>query len=189
MSLNNIIKTLETETQKEIEAIEQSTQESLAKLAKEYEQKLTNSKDEILTQANSEAQRTADLHLFAEQTELKKQVLQKKRSLIDNIYQQAIGKLSKLPDSEYQKMIVTLLKQLPVQSGSIIPAQGREKVTREAVKKSKGQFQVSSETVDSAGGFIWYSEKMNIDNTFEQLVRNAREETEIEIAQELFKNK
>ena len=45
---------------------------------------------------------------------------------------------------------------------------------------------LAEKTIDSAGGFIWQSEKLNIDNTFEQLLTNIRQKTEMEVAKNLF---
>lgn len=186
MALKDILKTLEAEAEARIKEIEDKSKQEIKELKAEHSRRMKKERERFLTVAKVKAQKDAEMKLFAKKFELKNEVLNRKREIINQVYNQALDKLRKLPDSEYGKIIKKLFKNITGEGeGVIIPAKGREGITKKAAYGMN--LKVADKSIDSAGGFVWQSEKVNFDNTFEQLLDDIRHETEMEVARELFK--
>ncbi len=185
MSLNDIVTTLEKEAANKISEINKQAEQEINSLQVESNEYLASAKEEVLSSAKCNAQKEQDMKLFIEQSSLKKQILDKKRQIIDQIYQTALTELKNVSDKDYESIIEKLIKKLPAK-GNILSAKGKEEITKKIARKVNNDLKVSTEIIDAVGGFIWQSEDLNIDNTFEQIINNIRQETEIEVAKIIF---
>lgn len=187
MSINDIITTLEKETANRISEINKQAEQEINSLRIEYDQRLAKAKERVLSSVRQKVQKEQDMKLFAEQSELKKQILNKKRRILDRVYQTALIELKNVSDEDYESIITKLMKKISPQ-GDILPAKGREGITKKVAHKISNNLNILSESIDSVGGFIWQSNSLNIDNTFEQIINDIRQETEIEVAKIIFEN-
>jgi len=188
MALQDIVKTLEAEADQELKQIQKQADLEINQLEDYYSRKIKETCEKLLTQAEIKAKKEAEMQLFTAKSELHRKVLIRKRQIIDEVYNEALKKLKALSDDDYRAIIKRLLNDLPT-GGTILPAKGKEAITKEVAEKVNHDLKVAHESVDSVGGFVWQSAKLNIDNTFEQLVRDIRDQTEIKVANELFKDK
>ncbi|MBU0707544.1 hypothetical protein KKG41_04195 [Patescibacteria group bacterium] len=188
MALQDIVKTLEAEAEEELKQMQKKADEEISRLKDYYSKKTKETQEKLLNQAGIKAKKEAEMQLFTTKSELQRKVLARKREIIDEVYSEVLKKLKALSDNEYRTIVKDLLADLPA-GGNILPAKGKEAITKELVKKASSDQKVAHESINSVGGFVWQSAKVNIDNTFEQLVRDIREKTEITVANELFKEK
>jgi len=86
------------------------------------------------------------------------------------------------------KTVARLLTSLPELSkdAHIASAKGKEELNTKAVKEAGLALDNSKESVDSIGGFIIQTKEMNIDMTFESLIKSYRANSEAEVASILF---
>lgn len=187
MALKNIIQKIKQEGEVEIKKIERETEEEIKKLEKIYQDKFDMKKKQILEQKRKEIQQAGDQIIFQEKLKNNTIILDKKRKIIDRVYQEVLNKLSKLSNKEYIGLISKLISHLPqIEKGEIIPSKNKKAQTEEALQKSKRDFNLAQESADIKGGFIFVSDKINIDNSFEELINKIKSETEAEVAKILF---
>ena len=189
MALQNIINTILEEANKKAERIRDETVKKIKIIEKEYKDKAKEEENKILDKARDEQRRILDEAKFEARLSARKKSLTEKQRLISEVFKVTADKLSELPDDEYLKFLVFLLKQTPKleEKVEIVPVKGKEKITEEAIKKVKGNYVLSNQTCKASGGFILKSRDIEIGNTFETLLKEKREELETKIARILFK--
>ncbi|MDP3964969.1 MAG: V-type ATP synthase subunit E family protein [bacterium] len=185
MSVEKIISTLEAEAAKEISAIESESQARLDALRAQADQRLAAEKSRLLDQAETRVRQNVDMKVFAVKSELKRAELAKKHEILDRVFQSALKHLSGLSEAEYLKLLERLMRELPKKPGAIRSAKGKLSLAKKAAAATV-EAKVDSEEIDSVGGFVWQSDTLNIDDSFEQLIRQAREVSETSVAQLLF---
>lgn len=187
MSLQDIIKKIKQEGEVEIKKIEKETEQELKNLEKLYQEKFDVKKKQILEQKRKETQQAGDQIVFQERLKNNAIILDKKRKIIDRVYQQVLNELSRLSNKEYIELIYKLISQLPqIEQGKIIPSKDRKAQIEQALQKSKRSFDLAQESAEIKGGFIFVSDKINVDNSFEELINKIKTETETEVAKVLF---
>jgi len=186
MGLDNIVKKLQLEVEQEIEAIEKEAKEKEKKIELSYQQKFAQKKQELLDSYQARIKRETDMELWKVKSELKKEILQKKKQVVDSIFAKVLDNLKNLPESDQEKLVQKYLQEIKGRQGVIVPAKGREQLIKKCLQKEKTALKLAEESIEAAGGFIWQSEELNIDYTWESLVRNLRERTELEITKALF---
>lgn len=186
MALDDIIQSILAEAESEAQKIKQQGIAEIEVLKKDYQAKTEAEEKRIVALAKKEANKKTEQAKFLALSQKKAALLTKKQAILDQVYQQALIKLSKLPETDYQKLIAGLIKKLEEKQGEIIPVKGKETLTKEALKKSGKPFQLSTKTVAGNGGFVFQTAKMTIDNRFSVLIEHARSETEMAVSKILF---
>ncbi|MDD4606771.1 MAG: V-type ATP synthase subunit E [Patescibacteria group bacterium] len=187
MSLQNIIQKIQQETQAEIKKIEAETKKTTKELETEYQTKIEAKKKILLDAKKQQLEKLADQELFQNKLKNNAQILEKKRKTIDQVYKMALDELLELNDKQYIELISQLIYDLPeLENGQIQPAKNKVKLTQQALNQSQRNFELIEENEKIKGGFIFVSPKINIDNSFEQIIKRAQQETEEKIAKTLF---
>ncbi len=185
MSLDNIINKIQQDAQAEIDKINQETAKKIAKLEQEYEAKIDKLKAKMLDKVEKQARIKVEQEVFKVSSQAKSKILQKKRELLDKAFKLAAEALSKLDSEKQKKILQTLLDALPNEEGAeIIVAES----SLDLVKSLAPKIRVSNNTIPALGGFIYKSPKIEIDNTYESLVKVVREDIETKVASILFNN-
>lgn len=189
MALKDIINTICDEAKKKAKIIKDEVAKKIKELEEEYKAKAKEEEEKVLDEAKRDEERILDEAKFEARLSAKNTLLAKKQELIDKVFEVALDKLATLSEDKYSKLLVSLLKQSSELEGrvEVVPVKGKEKITEEAIKGVKRDFVLSTQTTDKKGGFILRSEDIEIDNTFEALFKERREELETKIAQLLFK--
>lgn len=186
MALKDILNSIEERLQQELDKIEdeeKKTTEEIKKKMKEEEKKTLNELTEQKKQKLHDMKQKMETIFKMESRNL---TLEAKTKLINQVFEGAINTLRELPEKEYKKWLVSQLKSIPFDSGEIIPAKGREKITQEAMKECKLNFKLAS-AGDFSGGFIAQSEDMEINNMFESIVyKQLKSNLELKVAKILF---
>ena len=186
MALQEIIKTLEKESQEEIKKIDKRTAQAIKELELEFAAKIEEEQENILATTRQTSRRQMDMDLFTQKSKYKQEILRKKRELLMAVYKQAIEKLAKLSEADYEKLLLSLVKKLPSKKGHLLVAKGHQELMKRIVKKLNIEMEVALSDLPIVGGFIWQGENINIDMTFEKLVEELKSQMEIEISQKIF---
>ena len=129
------------------------------------------------------------------QMEARKVTLAAKQEMVEKAYQRALEKLRTMPLEQYTDVLAALLVQASSTGAeeAIFSAEDRDKAGKAAVAKANGQLPkgakgltVSQETRPIAGGFILKDNNVEVNCTFDTLVRLQKAETAGAVAKKLF---
>jgi len=159
MAINDIITTIEEEVNVKIVEMRNEAEEKRNKLSAEYDEKILRNETNFLNEIKKKIDLKVKKQKFILNNSSNKTLLEKKWNLINTIYQKVLAELTEMEESKKEKIIKQWTRNCPIE-GKIINS-----------KK---------------GGFIFQSDKIQIDNTFESVVRGLREETEVDVGKILF---
>ena len=127
------------------------------------------------------------------QMEARKVGLAAKQEMVEKAYDLALEKLCSMPDEQYVKTVADLLVQAaPNGRGAVIFAPAEKKRIGEAAVRAAnaqlngGKLTLSEETRPLKGGFILSDGKVEVNCSFDTLVRLQKTETAGEVAKRLF---
>jgi vacuolar-type H+-ATPase subunit E/Vma4 len=187
MALNEIINHIQTKVDEEVAKIDARSTKDVAERKGEWEKRLVDERDRILTEIN----RNADTKLTQAKFKIRERVnaekLKTKQAQLDSVYEKSLHELSELGDAEYTELMAKLLESLKGQSGKISTCAKRAKALEQALSQVGLDCQVS-DNLDCVGGFVFHSDQVDLDNRFETIMDQVRQETLIEVHQTLFSN-
>jgi V/A-type H+-transporting ATPase subunit E len=129
--------------------------------------------------------------------ETRKDILTVKQQLIDQVFDQVMEQLKNLSTEEYQNILLNLfIKTVDTGREQVIIASGdQERVNQQFIDRvnqtlieqgKTGNLTLAGEFRDIKGGFILKSGGVEINNSFEAILRMEREELEPKVAEILF---
>ena len=186
MPLADINKAIMAEADKEIKAIKAEGEKKLEALKAEWAEKIKERQLKIIQDAQKKANQKIQQMQFKMQAQFQAEILKSKNEVINKAYNQASKKLGELSEKEYEDFMVKLIKKIDTAEGELISAQGKEKILKKALQKTEKKFTISEKTTKDAGGFIFQSSKLEIDNTFSRLIADLRDQTILEVTKILF---
>lgn len=186
MGLDNIVKKLKEEADKEIANLRQAAAAKEKELEVQYEKKFSARREELLSVFKSKLSRETDMELWQIKSRLKSELLSQKKQVVDKIFAGVVTVMKNLSEGDYEKLLSRLLLEIKDKQGEIMPVEGREDLTKKVLQNLKSNLKLSGKSIKAAGGFVLVSEKMNVDYTWESLTQNLREQTELEISKALF---
>lgn len=186
MALKDIINTINKEATDKVAEITKKTQLEAAQLTKEYHNKINEEKIRILEEKKNQAEKEKEQARIKIEAETKGLFLKKKHKILSLVYGKAIDRLLSLDDDEYAELMIKLLKKCPETEAEIIIARGKEELIKQAIKSAGRSYGYAGRLTDGQGGFIFSAANLEIDNTLETLIKEAREKTEAEVSKLLF---
>jgi len=130
--------------------------------------------------------------------EMRKDVLAAKQQSIDEVFDKVLERMNNLDNNKYEQVIFDML-MASVESGDeeVVMSDSRKSklsadfITRvnkalEAAGK-KGSIKLSDETRNISGGFILKSQGVEVNNSFEAVIRLFRDEIEPKVAEIFFR--
>ena len=150
-------------------------------------------KKEAIERVNKDAENLKSRKQSAGELQGRKMMLSAKQDAIKKSFEEAIKKLRAMPEEQYIEFLTKEIVKVPYSEGTIIlNKQDRDKIGEKLVKavndKLKAEkFTLSSETVNSQGGFVLRSGAIIINSTFETLLDSIKDELTNEVANALFK--
>lgn len=190
--MERIRESILAEARTQAEAIIKEAEDSVKEMEQQAEKRAEELTKNRLERAKVEAQDAQKRMLSMAELELKKQSLEAKQSIIDQAFDKTLAKLNNLPEEKYAAMIVSALGSVGLKGGEvlIVPPQDREKFQKGLLKKINDklgfELKLSDEDRGIQGGFIVKVDGVEINNSFETLLRMEREKVESEIADILF---
>jgi V/A-type H+-transporting ATPase subunit E len=151
----------------------------------------------ILEQAQLQAEERRRRARTIAELDARKALLGAKEELIEDTFRQALARLTALQTADSREILLPMLLAA-AQSGReeiVVSAKGRELFAPEfiaAVNKAleeqgkQGGLIMSAETREIQGGFILRSGEVEINNSFESILRMQRDQLEPEVAAALF---
>jgi len=130
--------------------------------------------------------------------EMRKDVLASKQQAIEEVFDKVLERMNNFEGSKYEKVIFDMLLA-SVESGEeeiVMSGAGKSKLSADFISKlnkalaaagKKGNVKLSDETRDISGGFILKSQGVEINNSFEAIIRLFRDEIEPKVAEIFFR--
>jgi len=130
--------------------------------------------------------------------EMRKDILTAKQQAIDEVFDKVLLKMINFDNSKYEQVIFDMLMN-SVESGEeevIISEEGKKKLSPDFISKAnkaleavgkKGKLKISDETRNISGGFILTSQGVEVNNSFEAVIRLNRDEIEPKVAEIFFR--
>jgi len=210
--MEKIAQRIQDDAQRELNELEAETRRQAEELLVQARAQAEQEREAILARGRKAAAERQERLESAAQMEKRKLLLGAKQEMLEQVFDRALEKLCALPDEE----LVPLLARLAVQASSsgreqvILSPKDRSRIGKQVVLAAnealaqkwggkKGallnkimgggaQLTLSQETRKFRGGLILSDGDIEMNCTFETLVRLQREKLEREVARTLFEN-
>lgn len=185
MALDQLLKSIASEAEEEIKKIKEEGQMKIAVLKEEYRHKEKLYREKILAEEKKEAEQKVEQARFKAENEKKSRILSEKQQVLSAVFSESAACLANLPENIQIKLLQRLINSLPREKeGKIIAT----KATHAWLKKilAGGHFPLAAENIPGQAGFIFSCPKLEIDNRYETLINQSRDELETEVAKILF---
>jgi V/A-type H+/Na+-transporting ATPase subunit E len=151
----------------------------------------------VLEQARAKADEQRRRAQTIAELDARKAILAAKESMIEDTFKQALSRLSAYDTNQYMELIFPMLLAAS-QTGTeelIVSPKDRERFTPEFMARAnqalsqagkQGNLVLSGETRDIQGGFILRAGDVEINNSFDSILRSERDQLEPEVASILF---
>ncbi len=190
--IEKITQRIDEETQAEIDRILGKAREEAAQITADYKARADAEAAGLTARNEKSAAEQEERLVSVAQMEARKVTLAAKQEMVEKAYQLALEKLCAMSDEQYISVSADLLAQAaPDGCGEVIfaPAE-RERVGAAAVAKAneqlKGELVLAEETRPLNGGFILKNGNVEVNCTFDTLVRLQKAETAGAVAKHLF---
>jgi len=129
--------------------------------------------------------------------EARKQKLKAKQEVVDEAFELALQKLNNLPDLEYQNILVEMISN-SIETGKeevLLSLRDKQRLDpgfinqlnkKLSQKGVTGNLKISDEDRNISGGFILKTGDIEINNSFEAIIRMNRDDIEAEVIKALF---
>lgn len=185
------------DSQAKADSILQDAKKQAQEIIDKANVKAVQKAEEIQKKAASEAAEKIKINNSMLELEMRKDMLNTKQQLIEEVFQTALDSLSKMDNNEYEATLFNLITNavesgeeeilLSKQDKSKLPADFGSKLNQAVAQAGKkGNLKISDETRDIMGGFVLKAEGVEINYSFEALLRMYRDEIEPEVAAILF---
>ena len=191
--IEKITQRIETDTQAEIDRILGDARAEADDITDRYQAQANNEAAELAAKNQKAAAEREERLVSTAQMEARKVGLAAKQEMVEKAYALALEKLCSMPDEKYVQTVADLLVQaVPNGRGAVIfaPAE-RERIGEAAVRAANeklhgGKLTLAEETRPLKGGFILSDGKVEVNCSFDTLVRLQKTETAGEVAKRLF---
>lgn len=191
--IERITQRIDEEAQAEIDQILSRGEETAAQIAEQYQTQAKRIAAEMAARNQKSAAEQEERLVSVSQMEARKVTLAVKQEMVEQAFQLALEKLCSLPDDAYSSTVAKLLSSAaPDGQGEVIfaPAQ-RDTIGADAVAKANalidgGKLTLSDQTRPIRGGFILVNGSVEVNGTFETLMRLQKGQIAGEVAKRLF---
>ena len=190
--IEKITKRIEAQAQAEIDRILADAKERADEIHAQAEAQAEAERVALTARNEKVAAEREERLVGAAQMEAKKIVLAARQEQLEKVYAKALETLCSMPDEQYTKTLAALLEQAaPDGKGSVIFAPDvKERIGAATValanEKLKGSLTLAEETRPMQGGFILSKGNVEVNCTFETLVRLQKAETAGAVLKKLF---
>lgn len=180
--IEKIIDRISGDAQAEIDAILNEARAQAAEITAKYEAQAKAEAEEVLTRGKRAAAEREERLVSVAQLECRKGMLAAKQEVIDATFQLALKKLLDLPQEECVALLTDLAVQAaPNGKGKLIFSQvDRARVGKAVVmaanEKLNGSMTLAEETRPMSGGFVLSDGAVEVNCSFETLVRLQKAE-------------
>ena len=190
--IEKITQRIESDAQAEIDRILGEARDEAARITASYRAQADAEARDLEAKNERAAAEQEERLVSAAQMKARKVQLAAKQEMVEKAYIQALDKLCALPEEQYVAILADLLVKASSngKEEAVFSQEDRERVGEAAVAKanelSGKQLRLSEETQPIRGGFILKDKNVEVNCTFETLVRLQKAETAGAVAQKLF---
>ena len=190
--IEKITQRIASDAQAEVDRILGDARDEAGRIAANYRARADAEAAELAAKNEKAAAEREERLVSAAQMEARKVQLAAKQEMVEKAYIQALDKLCALPEEQYVAILADLLVKASSngKEEAVFSPEDRERVGEAAVAKanelSGKQLRLSDETQPIRGGFILKDKNVEVNCTFETLVRLQKAETAGAVAQKLF---
>ncbi len=177
----------------EIESIQAEARRQAEEITARYAGQAKRESQELLERGRRSAEERVERLASVAQLEARKLELAAKQEMLSKAYDKALEQLLNLPDQEYTALLADLaVKASSTGQEAVILSQkdrtrfGKQVVTLANEKRKDGRLTLSGETRSIQGGLVLSDGDVEVNCTFETLVRLQRGELDREISKLLF---
>ena len=183
------------EAQAEIDRTLADAREQAAQITARYQAQADTEAQSLAARNEKAAAEREERLVSVAQMEARKVTLAAKQEMVEQVYQRALEKLRAMPQEQYTAVLAALLVQASSTGAEevVFSPEDQAKAGKAAVDKANEQLPkgaagltVSKETRPIAGGFILKDNNVEVNCTFDTLVRLQRAETAGAVAKKLF---
>lgn len=190
--IEKITRLIEADAQEEIDRILSEAREEAARIAARYQEQAAAEAADLAARNEKTASQREERLVSVAQMEARKVILGVKQEMVEQVYVRALKKLCAMPDEQYTAVLADLLAQASSSGREevVLSPEDRKRVGKAAVEKVNAatgkELVLSQETRAIEGGFILKDKNVEVNCTFETLVRLQRAETAGAVAKKLF---
>lgn len=186
MALDDIKKAILAEAQKIADQRIEEVQKKIETIEAGWDKKTKERKEKAVESADRKIKQKIEQIKFEIQTESQAEILGQKKEIIDQVYSSVLGKLSSLSDDQYIELMEKLIQDLPNTSGCLLTIESKRSLLKKALANSDKKHQLGKEAINGQGGFIFQTDEIEIDFSFEAILRSIKEKTLLNTASIIF---
>ena len=189
--IEKIIARIQQDAQAEMDALMEKAREEAAGVEETFRREAQAEAAALAAKAEKAAAEREERMVSSAQMEKRKTLLAARQSMVEQAYETALEELCTLPHAVYVETLTALLLRASAKGNEevIFSKADRERVGEEAVAAANQQGKIltlSEETRPIRGGFILKDGNVEINCSFETLVRLQRSKSAAEVAAILF---
>ena len=190
--IEKITQRIEADAQAEIDRILSEAREEADQITGRYKAQAEAEAASLAARNKKTAAEREERLVSVAQMEARKVQLAAKQEMVEKAYDLALEKLCAMPDAQYTEVLAGLLVQASSngREEAIFSPEDRERVGKAAVDKANAasgkQLKLSQETRPLKGGFVLRDENIEVNCTFDTLVRLEKAETTGAVVKKLF---
>ena len=190
--IEKITQRIASDAQAEVDRILGDAREEAARISANYRAQADAEAQELDAKNERAAAEQEERLISAAQMKASRLQLAAKQEMVEKAYIQALDKLCALPEEQYVAILADLLVKASSngKEEAVFSPEDRERVGEAAVAKanelSGKQLRLSEETQPIRGGFILKDKNVEVNCTFETLVRLQKAETAGAVVKTLF---
>ena len=190
--IEKITQRIASDAQAEVDRILGDAREEAARITANYRAQADAEAQELADKNERAAAEQEERLISAAQMKASRLQLAAKQEMVEKAYIQALDKLCAMPKEQYVDVLAKLLVEASSngKEEAVFSKEDREQVGKAAVEKanqiSGKQLRLSEESLPIRGGFILKDKNVEVNCTFETLVRLQKAETAGAVAKTLF---
>lgn len=192
-----IINRIHEEVRAQARIVIKNAEDEADRIIKDAKEKAAVKENEILNNAKEEAEELKKRLIAISELEARKKILNAKQEAIEEVFSRALLKLQELPDDKYEDIIIDMVVN-SVRSGDetiIISKRDKMRLSSDFISKInerlagkgiKGNIRFSDQTKEMSGGFILKSGNIELNNSFDAIVKMRRDDIEAQVVKIMF---
>lgn len=197
MPLEKILEKIIHDSDKEIRKIINEAESRASQIIEEGKREGERAVQQLTREGIENARKAGERIVTLASLESRKRILGEKQRILGEVYREVEKRIRNLNGRDYRKLVNRIMLK-SCQSGEELVVVGKNdrkridqklinSVNAELVKAGKkGKLKLSSEPASIPDGFILKSGKIEISNSWENILRSLREKTEDEVIKLLF---
>lgn len=185
-----VVEKIISDAQSAANKIIEEAKREVEKINKEAEESIKKIENEIENEANQLKEKEKSILIGKAKMEIRNDILQLKREILNDIFNEAINRLVNKGKDEYLSITKELIEKTGMKEGEIVISDKDNAIDNnfiEKINKEMGaNFYLSKDKINILGGFILRSGKIEFDASFSSIINTKREEIELELIKLLF---